>query len=186
MTLPFLQSPPGPGASFTGRFPPGRNGAPPHFSAMMPKTMEKSARKWDRSAIVFIALGLFVIIKTQQMQIGSFTEPGPGLYPLLVGAVLFVLSCYSLFVSGADAKPAGTTRSRYVYLVLAILVAFRLLLPLVGYTCAVSLLFVLPLKFVAGQKWLTSLILAGVFTAGTYLVFVQWLAIVFPKAALFS
>ena len=147
--------------------------------------MEKSARKLDRSAVVFIALGLFVIIKTQQMQIGSFTEPGPGLYPLLVGAVLFVLSCFSLFVSGADTEPDRTARSRYVYLVLVILVAFRLLLPLVGYTGAVSFLFVVLLKFVAGQKWPFSLILAGVFTAATYLVFVQWLAIVFPKAALF-
>jgi len=153
---------------------------------MMPGTIEKSGRKFDRSAIVFIALGLFVIIKTQQMQIGSFTEPGPGLYPLLAGAVLFVLSCFSLFVSGADTQPAGTTRSRYVYFVLAILVAFRLLLPLVGYTCAVFFLFVLLLKFVAVQKWLFSFILAGVFTAATYLVFVKWLAIVFPKAAFFS
>lgn len=137
----------------------------------------------DKTALPFLILGLFVIFETRKMHIGSFSNPGPGLFPLLLGVILLISSLTSLFISNLGKVPrlSEATSLRNVIYVVGILLIFRFGLPVFGYNITTFLIFVLLLKIVGGQKWFKTIVYSIIFTSGSYLVFVKGFAIQFPK-----
>lgn len=137
----------------------------------------------DKSAIPFLMLGLLVIFETRKMHMGGFSNPGPGLFPLLLGVILLISSLISLFITNLGKVPgiSEATSPRNVIYVIGILLAFRFSLPVFGYSLTTFLIFVLLIKIVAGQKWFKTFVYSTIFTTGSYLVFVKGLAIPFPK-----
>jgi putative tricarboxylic transport membrane protein len=140
-------------------------------------------KKIDKSILPFIALGLFVIFETQNMNIGKFTDPGPGLFPLLLGIILLIFSFISLFITKAKtiSESSDNAGLRGVFYVLGILLFFRFALPVLGYCLTTFLMLAFLLKTVGCQKWFSTIAWSVIVTGVSYLVFGKWLMILFPR-----
>lgn len=140
-------------------------------------------RRVDKSALVFLALGVFIVLGTRKLHVGSFFRPGPGLFPLSLGIILILLSTISFFVSNPDKLPklSWALFPRNVIYVIVLLFAYRFSLPFLGYSFSTLILFMFLLKVVAGQKWLPTMLWSVLITAISNVLFIQWLGVAFPK-----
>ncbi|TDE03120.1 tripartite tricarboxylate transporter TctB family protein [Jiangella asiatica] len=137
-------------------------------------------------AVLMILLGLYLVREGQDVGYSTENEPGPGLFPVWVGALLAVLSLGWLIAElrrPADAAPPrldphGPPR------VLALLGAMALLAatfePL-GYNLSVLLFFLL-LSFTIGGRdhAVVKVVVAVVLSFGVYLAFEYGLGITLP------
>lgn len=140
-------------------------------------------KKIDKSAIVFLVLGLFVIAETRNMTIGSFANPGPGLFPLLLGIILLIFSLISLFKSSVKKvfESSEKTKLRNVFYVLGILLFFRLSLPVLGYSLTTIIMFLFLLRIFGSKKWFLTIAWSIIFTGISYLMFGKWFLVQFPR-----
>ena len=149
-------------------------------SKVLERTMMK---KYDKSALVFLVMGILIILGTRNLRIGTFFSPGSGLFPLLLGILLVVLSAISFFVSNTEKLPklSSALLPRIVMTAIALLFAYRFCLPVLGYSLSTLLLFILLLKILGKQGWVPTVVWSVTITAGSYLIFIQWLGVAFPR-----
>ena len=150
------------------------------------KILESHTKKRDNSALVLMALGVFVVFETRKMEIGNFGNPGPGLFPLLLGIMLLIFSIALLFQSKVKEDKYATERILMgnVYSVLGVLLFFVFGLMLFGYSITTFLMFVFLFKLIGDKNWIFSIVWATIITGFSYLVFVRWLLVLFPKGIL--
>ena len=148
-------------------------------------TLKDHLAQREKSSIIFTALGIFVILEARTMKLGDFSEPGPGLFPLLLGIFLVLLSAV-LFNSKAEkaTKPAEKPRLKNVYYVLGSLLFFVVGLKLFGYIVTTFLMFVCLLKFIGGKNWSFAASWSAIIAGISYLIFGKWLMVLFPGGML--
>ncbi len=141
-------------------------------------------------AVILFLFGCATVILSSRMPLGTFRMAGPGLFPFCLGILLMVLSAFYLGRLCARRKgesekkeqgrngaaPSGQLGLFLGAMVLATFFFNTLGYPLVSFLLMLSLLRVLGMK-----RWGLNLLIAGVTTAGSYLLFVQWLQIPLPK-----
>jgi putative tricarboxylic transport membrane protein len=143
----------------------------------------------DKSAVFLILLGVFAVIQAERMNIGSFSQPGPGLFPFLSGILLSTLSVISLIRSNLKRVRKPSERMQRanllkVFCVLAAVLLFRFLLPLLGYLLSSLVLLVVLIKVVGDRKWPQTVLWAAVFSGASYVLFSRWLMVQFPEGLL--
>jgi putative tricarboxylic transport membrane protein len=140
----------------------------------------------DRTTLPFLLISVLVIFETGRMHVGTFSNPGPGLFPLLLGILLAVSSLISMITSRRGKLEQSSEPSRVINVLSAvgILLVFRVALPLIGYPATTFLVFLLLLKVVGSLDWLRTILYSAAFTGGSYLLFVEGLAIRFPRGVL--
>jgi len=144
----------------------------------------------DKSAVFLIAVGLFAIVEATRLDIGRFSDPGPGLFPFLAGLSLAVFSVILVVKSRLKAGPKATSPWGHgnilkVVCVLGTVLSFRLLLPLLGYPFTAFLSLVVLIKIVGGRRWAYIVFWSILFSASSYVLFGKWLMVQFPRG-LFS
>lgn len=139
-------------------------------------------KRVDKSALVFLAVGILIVLGTWKLRIGSFSRPGPGLFPLLLGILLVLFSVISFFMSNPEKHPklSWALFPRSVVYVIALLFAYRFGLPILGYSLSTLLLFIFLLKIVGGQKWRPTMVWSVLITAISNVLFIHWLGLTFP------
>ena len=141
--------------------------------------------------LFWILLSLFIIFFSHDIGVGEFRSPGPGLMPFLVGILLLLVSLYALIRSVVRKKEAAETspkdgdgfRFRKIGLVLLFLLAYALLLEIVGYLVITFLMLILLFRTAGVRSWLSALIIALVTSLATY-VFFGYLGLRFPAGIL--
>jgi hypothetical protein len=141
-------------------------------------------------AILFFSGGLTTLLSLR-MPIGTFRAAGTGLFPLLLGIILMILSglfLLNLFLgkekgagrkeSPVEAIPGSITP---VVLFLGMMALANLFLNSLGYPLIAFLLMVSLLKILGMKRWTASILLSLVTAAASYFLFVQWLKIPLPK-----
>jgi putative tricarboxylic transport membrane protein len=114
-------------------------------------------KKIDLAPIVFwLVLSLFFMVFSYVLGLGEFHNPGPGLFPFVVAACLFLVVCYFLISTfstrivqrEAEHKHFGRRYYMEIGFVLATLFGYALTLEKLGYliTSALFLLFLFGLK----------------------------------------
>ncbi|MBU1154647.1 MAG: tripartite tricarboxylate transporter TctB family protein, partial [Proteobacteria bacterium] len=120
-------------------------------------------------------------------------NPGPGLFPLVLGAVLGVLSLMILAggvmakraaVQGAQATGGRSIYSKEALYVVLALIGFGFLLVPLGFIVTTFAVFAAMLRFVTGQKWAVVVIGALVLALGAYVVFDMLLGVPLPRGVL--
>ena len=144
-----------------------------------------------KRAILILAGGSFLagilyLAATWRYPLGSARQPGPGLYPLLVAALLLVASVGTAWE--AKSVPAGTglewpTRAgRWrIAAILAAILGYILLLPNLGHPVASGATTLLSLQALGGLRWATKIILAVVLGLGSYYLFNTLLGVPLPR-----
>lgn len=135
--------------------------------------------------ILFIVLSVLICLGSVKMGIGKLNEPGPGLMPLGAGFFLGILSLIQLFVKGPDPGEdqigyKGVKWGRLSLVVLS-LIAFTVLLPILGYLITTFLVMFFLYKSIEPQKWWVSFSGAFLSTILTYLLFAVALKSYFPE-----
>ncbi len=152
----------------------------------------KDARSYNRiAAVFFLLVGIFFTLYAREVEIGTWTEPGPGFLPFWSGLTLAAMSI-ALFLD-SYAKRAWPERPSFfrqrdswkrVVLTFAALIAYDLLLTPLGFTLMTFLFLGFLVKFIFPQSWRRTLIVAVLGSIGARLLFVNFLETQLPKGFL--
>jgi hypothetical protein len=140
------------------------------------------------SGIVFVLIGAAVLVASLKYPIGTLQKPGGGFFPLLAAALLLVLSAVftvQSFVRRKTVTPAergGSKPSalRRIGFGVAALVAYRYLIPVIGFAPATALFIVALSRFLENASWARSLIFGLATAAASYYLFQVVLKIQMP------
>ncbi len=156
--------------------------------------MATPAARDAAGALLFIAAGTAILVMGAGLPAGSLRLPGPGAFPAAIGIGLIALSAIALLRAlrrppaapdhgEAPPEPGGRVR---VALVGALLAAFTLALPYLGFLAASTLLLIALYAIGAGRLGLGP-VLAGLATAAaTHLLFVVALGLRLPQGQLWG
>jgi len=141
-------------------------------------------------AILFFFGGLTTLLSLR-MPIGTFRAAGTGLFPLLLGIILMVLSGLFLLnlllrkekdLEKKEAPVEAAPRSlKPVILFLGMMALATMLLNSLGYSLIAFLLMVSLLKILGMKRWSINILWSLTTAAASYFLFVQWLKIPLPK-----
>ncbi len=140
------------------------------------------------SGIVFVLIGAAVLVASLKYPIGTLQKPGGGFFPLLAAALLLALSAVFTIQSFArrpatppaevgSAKPSALRRIGFG---VAALVAYRYLIPVIGFAPATALFIAALSRFLENASWVRSLIFGLATAAASYYLFQVVLKIQMP------
>ena len=144
-------------------------------------------------SLFWIGFATVVCAGSLRLELGTFSDPGPGALPFGAAALMAILAAAHLanvtFRQGLheDARSswANIRWAKGLCVVIALFVYF-FLLPILGYLIATFLLMVFLFGVLERKKWWAVLLGACLVIGITYLVFEVWLMVQFPKGFLGS
>ncbi len=132
-------------------------------------------------AVVVVALGAAALVGSLSLGAGSAGNPGPGTWPVLISVTLIVLGLALLPAVRHTADAERFSAPSWLVLVgLLTMVAFVVLLPIIGFEIPAALLAFVWLRFLGGESWRSSIITSVGAVAAFYLVFVAALSVPIP------
>lgn len=149
-------------------------------------------KKWDfLPGMVWMGLGIIIIIGSLQLNIGSFKNPGPGLFPLIIGVALvgcsisIVISSVLIFGAKGSMEEISETQGKInlikVVLVLIYLIVYAFLLEKIGYILTTFIIFLLMFKTMGSIKLRTILLILFLIVGISYFAFVKLLETPLPS-----
>lgn len=137
------------------------------------------------TGILGLILAFLYLLEGSRYPQGSMAQPGPGLYPLLLGSLLLFsasgLVLEAMFGSSEPsvAWPSGSARRRFLA-VLGATLGYILLLPYLGHALAAALLTLAVLHSMGSSPWPLKIMLSFVLSLASYYLFVLLLGIPLP------
>ena len=147
----------------------------------------KDGNTGDRVASIFgILLGGAVMIGAIRLRLGTPGEPQPGFYPF-VAAVILVVLCGILLVQALCGRRQGMEAFgelwRPVILIVGLSV-YSVVLDVVGYVVATTVLSVVVLRVLDTKTWWKLLVISLALSIGTYILFDRLLDVSLPEGVL--
>ncbi len=137
-------------------------------------------------AVVGIAIGVVGAVLSYGYGLGSFNQPGGGLWPFIVSVVIAALSAVLLVTGRKLTDSEAFTRSSVLPVVGALtFVAFGFLMPMIGFEIPALVMCVIWLRFLGGESWRNTVIVSVVTVAAFYLLFLYGLRIPLPHLIAF-
>ena len=147
---------------------------------------------------LFLAAGIVYEVMALRMPRGRIGQPGPGFFPMIVGAVLIVTAGACLIQAllvrrsagsapeGPDeeAPARGNRQVSKTWLLVGFLVLYILALQPVGFPIALTVFLAASIWVFGYRKWLPALGIAVALTVISYLTFVVWLKVPLPLGIL--
>jgi len=142
---------------------------------------------------LFLVAGIAYEVMAFRMPRGRIGQPGPGFFPLIVGAILVLTATACLFQALATSRSSSLTEEgpvqsnrqvNKIWLLLGFLVLYILALQPVGFPIAIAIFLVASIWAFGYRKWLPTLGIAVALTAISYLTFVVWLKVPLPLGIL--
>lgn len=151
------------------------------------------SKRGDAAAgIVLLALALGYILEALRLPgVKYAVGPGPSFLPVLLGIALAVLSLALLMGAvlratepPAEPTTAGRGAAWRIGLILLALVGYTLLFERLGYVLSTALFLAFLLAAVEPQRWWVVVSVPVASSILSYLFFVRWLRVPFPKGFL--
>jgi putative tricarboxylic transport membrane protein len=134
------------------------------------------------AGLAALALGVAAAVRARDLGLGSLTDPGPGLWPLVVGAVLVITGAVVAVRPGDGADPIGPEAWAVVVACLS-LVAYTAVIPVVGFEVPTVILLVFWLRVLGGEPWRSTIAVSVGVTVVVYAVFILALGVALPHLA---
>ena len=135
------------------------------------------------AAVTFLLIGGGQVYLALDLSRGTLAEPGPGLLPLLVGALMVAASLFCLWPAFSERNPVKfdlrSDAARLTVLVAAF-VAFILLLPRIGFILPSLLLQLVTLQVFGMRGLWRRLAAAAAITVAAVVIFETFLGVRFP------
>jgi hypothetical protein len=150
---------------------------------------------------VVVILGAFSVSEGIRLvlaeKLHKYDILGPGFYNIGLGSVLIIVGLI-YFVSerkkavriegktSATQSPGKSKYQKVMISMIAVMIAYIFLMQLTGYLIA-SLVFFFLINRIAGfRSWFTNAWITVLLTASFYVIFVQWMGMIFPRGLLFN
>jgi putative tricarboxylic transport membrane protein len=134
------------------------------------------------AGVVALAVGIAAALGARELGLGSLTDPGPGLWPLAVSAVLVLTGAAVAIRPGDDAEPIGRDAWAVVVACLSLL-AYTTVIAAVGFELPTIALLAFWLRVLGGESWRTTVAVSVGATVVVYAVFVLALGVALPHLA---
>jgi len=146
--------------------------------------------KFDKiSSLVFFILGLFIFLESRKISQSTLdTAIGPGVFPAVIGIALMVLSVV-LFIETIKFKKIykiieketekesndeeSQSNKKVFFIIIISTFLYILLLEKIGYVITTFLFLFVAFQTLERSKWITSFIVAALFTGTIYVGFVK-------------
>jgi putative tricarboxylic transport membrane protein len=153
--------------------------------------MEKTQSHYNRiAAIFFLIVGIFFTLYAHSVEIGSWSEPGPGFLPFWAGMTMAIMSAALLIGNlkrKGPARPSFFPQSdswKRVFLTFLSLIAYNLLLNPLGFALTTFLFVMFLVRFIFPQSWVRTLMVAVLSAIFARLLFINFLETQLPKGFL--
>lgn len=143
---------------------------------------QATVHRWISIAVP-LALGLgWAIYAVSAFRIGGFSEPGPALWPLIVGTLLMLLSIVRVITDrdAADYEPYRRA-SLLVVAGAAMTGIFIVAFVVVGFLVSSFVLILFWMRVLGGERWRLSLVVAASSTIVLQLIFGNLLSVPFSS-----
>ena len=143
------------------------------------------------AGIFFLLIGGFFALYARTVEIGTFTEPGPGFLPFWAGLTLVAMSIVLLLRSyGTKSEVAKSTffplpdSWKRVLATFLSLIAYNLLLTSLGFTVTTFLFLIFLVRFIFPQTWTRTMLVGVLGSIFARLLFVNFLETQLPRGLL--
>jgi putative tricarboxylic transport membrane protein len=134
------------------------------------------------AGLAALALGIAAAFGSWDLGVGSLTNPGPGLWPLVVSAVLIIAGAVVAVRPGEGPEAIG--RDAWVVVVACLsLVVFTAVIPVVGLELPMIALLAFWMRVFGGEPWRTTVTVSVGVTVVVYAVFILALGVALPHLA---
>ena len=155
------------------------------------------------SSLVLILFGLFFLLYNLKYPLDTRANPGPGVFPLMVGAVLVILAAWQLVQDRRKPKIEEVKESREEtgrslgeflqryrvetkpLLMIAVFVVYLLMVKWVGFFISNFLFVIISSKLIGARDWGRPVALSAGISLFCYFLFEVWLKLSFPRGVLF-
>lgn len=135
-------------------------------------------RKLDISSSVFwLAFALFAGGTGLHLGIGDLHKPGPGFFPFIGSLIMTVSALITLFQSlrertdGQEAEAGEAKDWKKILSLLASCIVYAAVLETVGFILCTFMLFLFFFRVVAPANWGRTLLVSGMVTVASHLIF---------------
>ena len=140
--------------------------------------------------VVIFLFGAATVLLSLKMPIGTFRTAGTGMFPLILGMLLMILS--GAFVSrilfqgkeeraNKETSVESSESTMQLILFLGTMALATLFFNRFGYPLTSLLLMLALLRILGIKRWGLNILISVVTAVGSYLLFVRWLDIPMPK-----
>ena len=148
-------------------------------------------RVYQVASLVFLAFSIYLLVTSHQMEYMAPTGPGPGFFPVWLGALLAVLSVIWLVQSSIGPNEpieTGFVPSREgalrVFSVVVALAIFSWVVELFGFQLTMLVFLATLLMTLGRQNLMTTAAVAIGGSFGVYYIFTQWLDVSLPASSI--
>lgn len=142
---------------------------------------------WRRLVpLTLVVLGGFFVLWARDLGIGGLTQPGPGLWPLLIASFLSVTGVFLFFSDDPNDYESWSSRSSTVLAAVVSLVGFVLLFLYAGFLLASMTMLGVWLRLFAQEPWRLTIPLALSGGLMFFVIFDVVLGVPFPPGLLDS
>lgn len=129
-----------------------------------------------------LALGIAAALGARDLGLGSLTDPGPGLWPLVVSGVVVIAGAAVAVRPGEGAEAIGR-EAWTVVIACATLVAYTAVIGVAGFELPTVVLLAFWLRLFGGESWRMTVAVSVGATAVVYAVFILALGVALPHLA---
>jgi len=147
-----------------------------------------------------LAVGLVYETMALSMPRGNLAYPGPGLFPMIIGAFMIAMALGCLLqeivprmrekkpeassLPSADPADSEERNVAKTFQLTALMIAYILVLKPLGFPIAICAFLVVAIRIFGYRKWLPTLAMAAIIAAISYVSFVLWLSVPLPMGIL--
>jgi len=160
-------------------------------------------RKEITSSLVLLLFGVGFLLYDLKYPLDQWANPGPGVFPLVVGAVLVILAAWLLAQEVRRKKPQGTKESDEVarisistflqrnrgevkpLLMIIVFIIYLLMVKWVGFFVSNFLFVIISSRLMGAKGWGKPIALSAGINLFCYFLFVAWIKLSFPRGVLF-
>jgi hypothetical protein len=160
-------------------------------------------RKEIASSVVILLFGVVFLLYDLKYPLDQWANPGPGVFPLLVGALLVILAAWQLAQEVRKLKPHGAKedhegtkqwiseflqRSRgetKPLLMIAAFIVYLLMVKWVGFFISTFIFVIISSKLIGAKDWGRPIALSAGVGLFCYFLFEVWLKLSFPRGVSF-
>lgn len=138
----------------------------------------------------WLLFSLYASVESHRLGLSTANRPGPGFFPFLAAIGIGVIAAVRLVntfrksLPEANFEATSATETKLVVGVIAGMLAYALLLDLLGFLLCTFLLVVFYLKLIAARRWSVALIFAAVVALSSHLFFDVLLRADLPRGLL--
>jgi hypothetical protein len=141
--------------------------------------------------LFWLCIGIITTFSSTHYSLGSFSDPGPGALPFILGLVFILLALITLVKSVRVRAPRDPTSAftigtgwRTVAAVIVTLVVSAIVFESLGFLITVFLLVTVSMLLMEPRRWMLAVFMGLASSLGSYVIFDIWLKVQLPRGIL--